>query len=44
MFSHHKWPVCLHGPLEFVKITVSSTIGDSETDDDVFFGEHFYLG
>ena len=36
VFSHH---------LDLVEITVSGTIGDSETDDDLFLycGEHLYL-
>ena len=44
MFSHHKWPVCLNEPLEFVNITVSSTISDSETDNDVFFWRTLLFG
>ena len=48
VFSHHAWsvcnrPICLNGPLGFSDdYRVSSTIGDSETDDDLFFRVHFY--
>ena len=42
---HHKWPA-KSGPFvrtDSVKFTANSTIGDSKTGNDLFFGERFNL-